>query len=556
VRLDGLRLQLLARVILPFSLILLAVSIAGVVTHERAMRSLVTDRDDRVAQTAAAALDLSLRERTAVLEAFALRLGESGDFDSAIEHAAPALRAFDAGLAEVGPGGEILATTDGWGDRSLASLLPTLDPGESAVAAPLREGDRWVLVIASSEGARTAAGALSFHSLLQDALSSSPSVTEGATVTLVDAGGTELARLPAVAGLDGPMASLDSDAGGPSEEDQDGERVVAASSVGSTGWILRVEEPWEHITSPMLDLSLVAPLVLIPALVLTLVGLGFGARRVIAPLRQLERQAGLVAEGDFGAAGAPVDGIAEVQHLQRTMAWMAERIGAAQDALQSYIGAITRAQEDERRRLARELHDETIQRLIALDQRLQILAMDLREAEPGRADELDDLHRTMNEAIQEVRRMTRALRPSYLEDLGLAPALEMLARDAGLELGIRTTFESKGPSRRLSPEAELALYRIVQQALSNIGRHAQATTAHVSLTFGPEGLTTLVEDDGRGFDVPPRLTDLGGRGHFGLMGMKERAELAGGALNIRSTPGSGTRVRVDLPLPPTEQPSS
>jgi signal transduction histidine kinase len=273
---------------------------------------------------------------------------------------------------------------------------------------------------------------------------------------------------------------------------------------------------------------------------------------VIAPLRQLERQAGQLAEGDFSAARASVQGIAEVQHLQRTMAWMADRIGAAQEALQRYIGAITHAQEDERRRLARELHDETIQQLIALDQRLQILAMDLRESEPSRAGEVDELHREMNEAIQEVRRMTRALRPSYLEELGLAPALEMLARDAGQELGISVTFESEGTPRRLSPEAELAVYRIVQQALSNIGRHAKAKGAWVTLTFRPDRLTTLVRDDGLGFEVPDRLTDLGGRGHFGLMGMKERAELAGGSLSIRSSPGSGTQVGVDIPLPSTD----
>jgi signal transduction histidine kinase len=111
------------------------------------------------------------------------------------------------------------------------------------------------------------------------------------------------------------------------------------------------------------------------------------------------------------------------------------------------------------------------------------------------------------------------------------------------------SFESEGASRRLSPEAELALYRIVQQALSNIGRHAKARHAWVTLSFGPERLTTLVRDDGLGFEVPGRLTDLGARGHFGLMGMKERAELAGGSLSIHSEPGSGTQVRVDIPIP-------
>ena len=149
--------------------------------------------------------------------------------------------------------------------------------------------------------------------------------------------------------------------------------------------------------------------------------------------------------------------------------------------------------------------------------------------------------------------MMRALRPTYLEELGLSPALEMLARDASQEIGIPVSFHVEGQSLRLAPEAELALYRIVQQALSNIGRHAEATQAWVSLDFRPERLTTVVRDDGRGFALPGRLTDFIAKSHFGLMGMKERAELAGGSLALESSPGSGTVVRVDLPLDPADK---
>jgi len=547
VRLDGLRLQLLGLVILPFSLILLAVSIASVVIHEQAMRRLVTERDQRVAQAAAASVDLMLRERLASLAAFAFRLDQAGSLQAALEADEQVVREFDGGLAEFDVDGGLVAVTASWAGEAPPSLTEGLAEGETAASQPFREAERWMILAAARGSERVAVGALSLEGLLQESLASASSITDTATVTLRDPSGVTLAQVISAHARDDH--GLEADDGSRGSE---GEQVLATSPVADTGWTLEVEEPWVHITSPALDSSLVAPLVLIPALVVTLVGLGFGARRVIAPLRQLEQQASRLAEGDYAAAQTSVGGIAEVQHLQRTMAWMAERIRGAQEALQNYIGAITRAQEDERRRLARELHDETIQELIALDQRLQILAMDLRETEPSRAGQLDDLHRALNGAIHEVRRMTAALRPSYLEDLGLSPALEMLARDAEHELGIPVSFEKEGQPRRVSPEAELALFRIVQQALGNIGRHAEAKRAWVALSFRPDRLTTLVRDDGRGFSVPPRLTDLSAEGHFGLMGMKERAELAGGSLSIQSSPGSGTQVRVDVPLPPAE----
>jgi len=550
-RLDGLRLQLLGLVILPFSLVLLAVSIAGVVVHEEAMRTLVTDRDLRVARTAAAALDHALQSRRSTLDAFAMRLSTSSGFASALEAEAQAALLFDGGLAEVTPDGRIVASTGAWADRPAGLLIDGLAEGEGALSEPFREGDAWMTLVAQREGGMVAVGALSLDGLLHEALGSGSLITGSTTLTLLDSSGAVLAQLAGTPGEHPLTGEGVSEAGqaavmaGP-----EGPRVVAASPVADTGWVLVIEEPWEHITSPALDLSLVAPLVLIPAFLLTLVGLGFGARRVIAPLRQLEQQAGRLAEGDYSAARTPVNGIAEVRHLQLTMARMADRIHNAQRALQSYIGAITRAQEDERRRLARELHDETIQDLIALDQRLQMLAMDLRETDPSRASEAENLHRAANGAIEEVRRMMRALRPTYLEELGLSPALEMLARDASQEIGIPVSFHVEGQSLRLAPEAELALYRIVQQALSNIGRHAEATQAWVSLGFRPERLTTVVRDDGRGFALPGRLTDFIAKSHFGLMGMKERAELAGGSLALESSPGSGTVVRVDLPLDP------
>jgi signal transduction histidine kinase len=208
------------------------------------------------------------------------------------------------------------------------------------------------------------------------------------------------------------------------------EHVVSYTPVPPLGWALVLEEPWRSATSPLLDYSFAAPLVLIPALLITLLALWFGARRVVQPLRELQSQASALNLEAPTPPLRPVRGIAEIQDLQRTLSLMAMRISSTQQALHSYIGAINRAQEGERGRLARELHDETIQELIALDQRIQLAAIDLHAQASPLADRLDDLHRSATQAIQGVRAMTRGLRPIFLEDLGLLPAIELLIQEA------------------------------------------------------------------------------------------------------------------------------
>jgi signal transduction histidine kinase len=144
--------------------------------------------------------------------------------------------------------------------------------------------------------------------------------------------------------------------------------------------------------------------------------------------------------------------------------------------------------------------------------------------------------------MEEVRRFSRALRPIYLEEAGLVAALEALTRDAGQD-GTETTFEVRGDVQRLAPEVELALYRIVQEALHNVARHAQASAVRVGAEF-QDGVMISVQDDGVGFAVPQRVDTLAEAGHFGLMGMHERAQLVGAHLAVRSRPGKGTTIEV------------
>ena len=147
-----------------------------------------------------------------------------------------------------------------------------------------------------------------------------------------------------------------------------------------------------------------------------------------------------------------------------------------------------------------------------------------------------------------LRRLIGDLRPIYLEDLGFVPALEMLAGQVQQENALATTVEVHGEAVRLAPDLELAAYRIVQQAVRNVLAHAAAQSVQIHVTFDTDGITLAVSDDGRGFTPPEQPADLTRQGHYGLMGMHERAMLYGGRLSITSAPGQGTTVTAWLPI--------
>jgi len=325
--------------------------------------------------------------------------------------------------------------------------------------------------------------------------------------------------------------------------------AIAVGSIAIHQQTMRASLPPEAqqaALDPALELTLVAPLVLLAPLLFALAALWFGARQIVRPLQKLEIKAAAVASGDFETIQEPVGGISEVQHLQEELASMARKVQASQAGLHDYIGMITSAQEEERLRLARELHDDTIQELIALKQRLQLARKASRDRDS--APLLEELERLAEATIDNVRRMTRALRPIYLEDLGLVTALEMLSRETNQPDGLQVDFEKTGQERRLNREAELALYRIAQQALSNVVRHARARRASLMVEFSDSAVRLDVTDDGIGFQMPRYPTDLAPNGHFGLIGMRERADLIGARLELRSEPGRGTHVSVRLSL--------
>ena len=217
------------------------------------------------------------------------------------------------------------------------------------------------------------------------------------------------------------------------------------------------------------------------------------------------------------------------------------------ERLRSYAREVMRAQEEERKRLARELHDTAAQELVRLSRGLGGMA---EASGPGEvADRLTGLRALVGSTLQSVRELSRGLRPTILDDLGLVPALEWLTTELAASVGIRADFGSSGPQRRLAPDTELALFRIAQEALRNVERHAGATTVRVAITFGEEEVRLEVADDGRGFTPEVPSEGFARSGRLGILGMQERATLIGARLTISSRPGEGTRVVVSLEGP-------
>lgn len=207
--------------------------------------------------------------------------------------------------------------------------------------------------------------------------------------------------------------------------------------------------------------------------------------------------------------------------------------------------AVARAREEaalaERARLARELHDVTAQQLVAIGRRLDILRM---EASGLLATDIDSLHDQVDHAVIDVRRISRDLRPTILEDLGLTAAIEALAADTRRVSGQTVSVAVAGERGEIAPATELAIYRIAQELIANAARHAAAAHIWIHLTYAADSVALRVEDDGRGFAIHGDASTLVRAGGLGLAGVAERVAERGGSLKIDTAPGRGTRIRV------------
>jgi signal transduction histidine kinase len=540
--------------------LLLVIAFGSLFLHQRSMRQLVGERDERATRAAASAISEQLKHREAATRSLALRAADLGSPEHVLADAVFLLPDFDGGIALFDAKSGLLTTSNDSATWEL-TVVPeqlaerSIPPNTAMFSGPFMDpvsGDEMLLVMAATPEGITAAGAFSPARLAEKALDDIFVSGDQASAILADGNGRLLFQVGDLHELGSDLSeyagvadALRGDSGTIYLTDSGGEQVIAFSSIPPLDWALVIKEPWQAVTDPLLRATEWAPLVLAPVLIFALIGLVFGLRQIVQPLQSLEKKAADLGWGDFEAIEEPVGGINEIRRLQAELIHMAHKVKLAQQSLRGYLGAVTAGQEEERRRLARDLHDDTIQSLIALNQRIQLAQ--LAAADEPMAEQLSEMQHMTEQTIADLRRLTRDLRPIYLEDLGLVTALNMLARDTSQALQIPVDFHISGRERRLPADVELAFYRIGQEGLSNVARHAQATCAELHLAFGMDDETLAIRDDGCGFSVPESPAEMTGSGHFGLLGIQERAEIIGARLLIESSPGEGTHLTISFP---------
>ncbi|MEA2468986.1 MAG: two-component system, NarL family, sensor histidine kinase UhpB [Thermoleophilaceae bacterium] len=261
-------------------------------------------------------------------------------------------------------------------------------------------------------------------------------------------------------------------------------------------------------------------------------------RRRFLPLERLIATIEAIDPSAPGELTLPTDP-QEAEEVGRLAASFRRMLGRIEDERRRSGQLVLRAQEEERRRLARDLHDEVNQALTAILLRLEALS---QAAPPELTDELSEVKRLVNQAMNELLQLARQLRPTALDDHGLLPAMASQVRRFAAQTGIKTDLNASGEETRLQPDEEIAVFRIAQEALANVARHAGASQVKVDLRAGKEGIELTVRDDGRGFE--PEMPVGNG---LGLGGMAERARLVGGELTIESQPGAGTQLCLKVP---------
>ncbi len=339
--------------------------------------------------------------------------------------------------------------------------------------------------------------------------------------------------------------------------------AMAVVPLASSRFYLILEQPTDVALSLPMDLrrsvSLAATLGFLAALVVAWVT----TRHVTRPTEQLTAAAQRMARGDLDSpirvsAQDEVGRLAEnLDAMRRQLRAAYEQVSQANERLEGQVaertarltdllGKVISAQEEERRRLARELHDETAQTMGALAIALDRARRGVGDDAPETQAQLQEAHAIVQRLLVDTRRLILDLRPMALEDLGLVPAIRWYAETHLHEKGVKTTIEAGPmPATRLAPHLEVALFRIAQEAVNNIARHAEARQATIRLSVADPLVRIVVADDGCGFDVDTAFSSPGNS--VGLVGLQERARLLNGRMDIWSERGKGTRLTVEMP---------
>jgi two-component system sensor histidine kinase UhpB len=271
----------------------------------------------------------------------------------------------------------------------------------------------------------------------------------------------------------------------------------------------------------------------------------YRARRADGTERIVQARAQVV----FDDSGNPVRMFGSIQDItdqKLAEVSLSDEVKTSRESLAELSRRLLRAEEAERRRIAGELHDEIGQALTALRLNLQAMARNL--GAPTTTGRLDESIALVEHTIEQVRGLSLDLRPALLDDLGLVPALRSYVAGLARRSNIEALFDADEQIDRPCPDVETACYRIAQEALTNVARHAGAKTVRVELVRVGRAIRLIVADDGVGFDVPSATQRAVGGASLGLLGMRERASLLGGQLEIASEPGRGTEVRATFPL--------
>lgn len=354
--------------------------------------------------------------------------------------------------------------------------------------------------------------------------------------------------------------------------------MLAFAPLSVAPWGVSVREPQDLALAPSTNLKKVF-FVLSLIYIITAVMLSIGlSRSIVSPIKSLIRATHRLGRGDLSEP-VEVPSRDEIGALARSFDTMRTRLAEFNNRLQKYnveleqrvldrtrelvrgkkqlallLDEVIRAQEDERKRIARELHDETSQSIAAIGMSIEIASIALGEKKltPGM---LQELRHRVAQLLDDMNMLIQDLRPPVLDDLGLKSAIRWLLERHLAERGIKyrlsasTEFETLGMGDGLIKEkAELTLFRVIQEAVINISKHADASNVEVSLSLKDSHMLMEVTDDGMGFDVRKVMDEGSEDGGYGLLGINERVGLLEGTLNIHSRPGEGTRITLNIPL--------
>jgi two-component system, NarL family, sensor histidine kinase UhpB len=314
--------------------------------------------------------------------------------------------------------------------------------------------------------------------------------------------------------------------------------IVVLGAIAGTYLTLRWGDDVESVLEFVLAFALVGTLISVVVNWLVL-------RATFQPLDELERTVDQVRQGNFSVrASKPDFGDPNIDALSQTMNGMLDTVERYRAQLHSLSMQVVNAQEEERKRIARELHDDTAQVLTAQLLRLKTMEAVGQRLDPEGLGQLIDM---TAEALEDVRHMAHELRPPSIDDLGLHASVESLTAQFRERFGIPIAYRIEGTKRRFPSGIEIAMYRIIQEALTNVAKHSQAKSASVAIGNDETSIWAEVHDQGVGFD--PLSVDRSDGSGLGLFGMQERTTLFSGKLRIDSAPGRGTTVTVRMPLP-------